>query len=265
MTQATTGLTPGSDRHPSSPRTRRGDAASGRPRPHGVATRTITTMAAAGGWCAYASFVVWQGVAGSPLIWQDSYAYVSVSHSPMSSRAFWAGPRPPLIPLVMKFVASAQEFTAVQSIVAVASWGALAFTVGSLVPVGWRRVVATWAILAFATSTPIILWNRSVLSESLSLSLVALLLAAGIRLGARVTPLRIGTFVAVAAACAAAPRRTDLHGGPGRCSRRHLRARSACPRHAGGPEALGTRRVPPGRRRRGHARRGGKRAKRTEP
>jgi len=200
MTQATTDVTAGPG--PAGPgRT----SAPAQPRPPGVGVAAIATvLATVGGWCAYASFVVWQGVTGSPLVWQDSYAYASVARSPVSSRGFWAGPRPPLVPLVMKFVSSAQEFTALQSVIAVASWGALAFAVGSVVPLGWRRVLAAWAVLAFATCTPIILWNRSVLSESLSLSLVALLFATGIRLGSRATALRMGAFVAVAAACAAA-------------------------------------------------------------
>ena len=77
----------------------------------------------------------------------------------------------------MKLVGTTTGFVAFQSLVAVAAWGFLAFTVGRLVRPGWPRVVAVWVVLGFATSTPVVLWNRSVLSESLSLSLLAVLMA----------------------------------------------------------------------------------------
>ena len=81
-------------------------------------------------------------------------------------------PDTPLVPLVMKLVGQSLGFSVAQCLVAVLAWGYLAFTVGRLVDPGWRRVAAVWIVLGFATSTPITLWNRSVLSESLSLSLL---------------------------------------------------------------------------------------------
>jgi hypothetical protein len=141
-----------------------------------VAVPTLTLI----GWCGFAWYIFWQGTVGQPLIWSDSSSYATVAGHPVWSTGFWAGQRPPVVPLLLKLAGSATGFVALQSVLAVGAWGFLAFTVGRLVPDGWRRVVAVWIVLAFATTTPITLWNRSVLSESLSLSLLALLIAATI-------------------------------------------------------------------------------------
>jgi hypothetical protein len=132
------------------------------------------------GWCGFAWYIFWQGTVGQPLIWSDSSSYATVAGHPLWSTGFWAGQRPPLVPFLLKVAGSATGFVALQSVLAVGAWGFLAFTVGRLVPDGWRRLAAVWIVLAFATTTPITLWNRSVLSESLSLSLLALLIAATI-------------------------------------------------------------------------------------
>lgn len=154
------------------------------------------------GWCGFAWYVFWQGTVGAPLLWFDSSSYAVVAGHPLWSTGFWAGQRPPLVPLALKVVDSATGFTALQSLIAVAAWGLLAFTVGRLVPAGWRRVVAVWVVLAFASSTPIILWNRSVLSESLSLSALAALIAATIWTARRVTWPRVAAVVVTALAFA---------------------------------------------------------------
>jgi hypothetical protein len=136
-------------------------------------------------------------------LWTDSTSYAAVAGHPVWSTGFWAGSRPPLVPLVLKVAGSATGFTALQSTVAVGAWGLLAFTVGRLLPPGWRRLVAVWTILAFATATPITMWNRSVLSESLSLSLLALLVAGTIWAARRLTWPRLAAVSVVALAFAA--------------------------------------------------------------
>ena len=116
-------------------------------------------------------------------------------------------------PWCSRWSGSATGFIALQSLLAVAAWGVLAFTVGRLVPAGWRRVVAVWVVLAFASSTPIALWNRSVLSESLSLSLLALLVAAVIWTARRVTWPRVAAVVLRGAGLRRHPRRPGVDGG----------------------------------------------------
>ena len=163
----------------------------------------VAAAVALAGWCGFAWYVFWQGTTGTPIIWFDSTSYAIVAGHPLWSTGFWAGQRPPVVPFVLKLVGSSTGFTALQSLVAVAAWGLLAFTVGRLVPAGWRRVAAVWVVLAFASSTPVVLWNRSVLSESLSLSLLALLMAGLVWTARRVTWPRVIAVVLVAAAFAA--------------------------------------------------------------
>jgi hypothetical protein len=155
-------------------------------------------VAALLGWGAFAWYVFWQATAGTPLIWTDSTSYATVAVHPLWSTGFWAGQRPPLVPFVLKLAGSSTAFVALQALVAVAAWGCLAWTVGRLVPGGWRRVLATWLVLGFATSTPITLWNRSVLSESLSMSFLALLVAGVIWAVRRLTWPRVGAVVVAA-------------------------------------------------------------------
>jgi len=126
------------------------------------------------GWLATAAYLIVQARAAPVLQWTDSKAYASLASRSPWSVAFWTGPRPPLVPLVIKVFGTSTGFVTVQAVIAALAWGLLAWTVGRLVPPGWRRLVATWTILAFATALPITLWNRSVLSESLSMSTLAL-------------------------------------------------------------------------------------------
>ena len=124
--------------------------------------------------------------------------YATVASKSLCSVGFWIGPRPPLIPLLIKAFGTSTGFVTAQAVIAALAWGLLAWTVGRLVSPGWRRLVATWTILAFATALPITLWNRSVLSESLSLSTLALVFAGFIWTARRSTWPRL---VATALAC----------------------------------------------------------------
>jgi hypothetical protein len=156
------------------------------------------------GWSAFAAFVIWQAVAGPPLVWNDTVSYRAVAAKPLWSLSFWAGARPPLVPLVMKVTGSSVGLVATQAVVSVLAWTLLAWTVGRLVPSGWRRAVAVGVVLGFASTLPVAMWNRSVLSESLSLSLVAMLVAALLWTVQRVTWPRLAGCVGAALALAAA-------------------------------------------------------------
>jgi hypothetical protein len=118
-----------------------------------------------------------QALAGPALIWNDSILYIHIATRSIGSSGLWAGARPPVTSLLIKLAGSSRGFLATQAAIAALCWGFLAFTVGRLAESGWKRVAAAWAILAFATAFPVTLWNRSVLSESLSMSLLALLFA----------------------------------------------------------------------------------------
>ncbi len=146
-----------------------------------------------------------QATAGPVIIWNDSKAYAAVASKPLASRAFWAGQRPPLAPLLIKLVGSSTGYLVAQAVIGAIAWGVLAWTVGRLVARGWPRVVAVWWILAFGTALPITLWNRSLLSESLAMSMLALVFAAVIWTVRSVTWPRIAATTG-ACSCFAATR-----------------------------------------------------------
>jgi hypothetical protein len=152
----------------------------------------------------FVTAVGWQAVAGRPSVWNDTLVYRRVAVQPLTSSAFWSGSRPPLVPLVMKVVGSATGFVAAQAVVSVVAWGLLAWAVGRTVPAGWRQATAVLVVLGFATTLPVLLWNRSVLSESLSLSGVAVLVASLLGAAERCTWPRLGAVAVVALGVAAA-------------------------------------------------------------
>ena len=158
---------------------------------------------AAVGWCAFAVYLVVQARLGSALIWNDSTVYVSMARRPIWSLALWAGPRPPLTPLLIKAVGGPSALVTTQAVIAALCWGGLAWTVGRLVDPGWRRVTAVFVILGFATTLPVTMWNRSELSESLSMSLLALVFAGFIWVSRRPTWPRVGATVVASLAFAA--------------------------------------------------------------
>ncbi len=159
---------------------------------------TVSSVVAVVGWSAFAAYLIIQARLGPPLVWNDSTVYVGMAHRAVWSRALWVGPRPPLIPLLIKVVGSGSSIVTFQAVVAALAWGTLAWTVSRLVGPGWRRLAAGFAVLAFASTLPIVLWNRSELSESLSLSLLALVVAGFIAAARHPT---WGRLAATAVAC----------------------------------------------------------------
>jgi hypothetical protein len=155
------------------------------------------------GWCIFTGYLFTQALAGPAVIWNDSLVYMHMATHPLWSSGLWTGQRPPAAPLLIKLVGSSRGFLAAQALIAALSWGFLAWTVGRLVPPGWRRVAAAWMILAFATAFPVTLWNRSVLSESLSMSLLALVFATLIWTARGVTWPRVAATVAACLGLAA--------------------------------------------------------------
>ena len=165
----------------------------------------LAPAAALAGWCAFTAFLVAQATAGPALLWNDSKAYAAAAANPLWSTALWAGRRPPLTPLPIKLFGSSGGLLVAHAVIAAVAWGILAWTVGRMAAPGWRRVLAVWVVLAFASTLPVTLWNRSVLSESLALSTLALLFAALIWVARRPTWPRIAAAIA-AGLCYAADR-----------------------------------------------------------
>ena len=154
----------------------------------------------AAGWAAFGAYRIWQAVVAPAAVWQDSLGYRAVSTHGILSGALWAGPRSPLVPLLLKLTHGFADYAVVQAIIATAAWGILALTVSRLVPEGWRSVVMAWAVLGFATAPLVVQWDWSVLSESPSLSALALLCASGIWLVWGFSWIRLTTMGVAAAA-----------------------------------------------------------------
>ena len=117
------------------------------------------------------------------LAYRDSESYLEVARQPLLSLDFWAGARAWTVPLVYKLLPdSGQALTIGQLVVSLVCWAALAAVVARcLRPAAWR-VVAFAAVLAFSASFAIIRWDRLILSESVSISLTALVVAAWLEL-----------------------------------------------------------------------------------
>jgi hypothetical protein len=135
-----------------------------------------------------------QGLRGFALVWQDSAGY--------QTSAFWAGIRPPVAPALWFLTGSPRAYVVTQTIIAVVAWCFLAWTVAMAAGRGWRGVLAGAVVLAFASTMPVVLWDRSVLSESLSFSALATVFATAIWVGRRVTWPRVAGLVVAAAVLA---------------------------------------------------------------
>jgi hypothetical protein len=151
--------------------------------------------AAAGAWGAFAGYRIWRTVDGPPWIWQDSRSYIAAAHPPALSMAFLAGHRPPVVPLLWKVTGSPEAYVVTQTVLAVLAWSFLAWSVSRLVRAGWPAIVAGVAVLGFASCWQIIEWDWSVLSESISLSAVAVIVASIIWLARRFTLPRAAALV----------------------------------------------------------------------
>ena len=118
---------------------------------------------------AFAGYRVWQAFAGPPVGWNDSFDY--------QRSAVWAGIRPPLVPAVLGLAGGATTFVTIQVAVGVAAWVILGLVASRLVPPDGRWLVVV-VVLGFGSTSAVVRWDRSVLSESLAMSALAVLLAA---------------------------------------------------------------------------------------
>jgi hypothetical protein len=82
----------------------------------------------------------------------------------------------------------------VQVLVGIAAWTILGVVVLRRLQTRTGRVIAAVGLFALASSLPVMRWDVVLQSESLAISLAVLLVAACLRLIARLTPAAIGTF-----------------------------------------------------------------------
>jgi hypothetical protein len=138
----------------------------------------------------YAVWIVLGGdgvVAGKPRVGYgpDSQVYVDAASAPVWSLDLLAARGPFGFSLLVKLCASnLRAVVVVQSLGFVAAWVFLAATVGGLAR---RRAVAASAfaaVLAIGASAPVVQWNAFITTESMSLSLLCVVIACGLRVAA---------------------------------------------------------------------------------
>ena len=115
--------------------------------------------------------------------YSDSTDYHAAASLPLFSVEFWAGLRPSTIPLFWKLLGNNESLTTtVQFLVSVVCWLVLAWAVAGLSNVRVVRWLAYVLVLGLSLTGPVAQWDRTLLSESPSFSLMALLIALAIRL-----------------------------------------------------------------------------------
>jgi len=156
----------------------------------------VTWLLAVQVWMAYAAYQLWIVARGPIGYWNDTVAYIAVSHGPFPSAQLLAGSRPPLLPLLWKATGTNLQFSMAQTVVAIGAWTYLAATAALLVRPGWHRLVAGTAVLGFASCWEVTEWNWNILTDSLAVSATAVICAAAISLVRRCTMTRAVVLVA---------------------------------------------------------------------
>ncbi len=118
---------------------------------------------------------------------RDSRSYVQNADLPINSLAFWAGERPFTLPLLLKLLDvhyadgwSTQVMVRIRSFqvwISIICWTMLALMVSIRIRQTWLKPAAFACILAFSLGLEIGLWDHLMLSESLSISSFAALVA----------------------------------------------------------------------------------------
>ncbi|MBT3392122.1 MAG: hypothetical protein HN413_17120 [Chloroflexi bacterium] len=121
-------------------------------------------------------------------VFRDTAWYVETADEPLNSLEFWAGTRPFTLPLFYKLTGVTQanyldanvirDTVDAQYWFSILSWAALGLVFSLLMRQSWLRPLAFGIILFFSLNLEVSLWESLLLSESLSFSIFALLIAA---------------------------------------------------------------------------------------
>ena len=136
----------------------------------------------------------------APLAWNDTADFLASSEAPWLSMELWAGLRPIGASVLLKVLGGDIEAYIVwQAAFAVLAWSLLTASVAAAVSGRCARWVAASVVVAFSVTAPVTMWERSVLSESLALSALALVVAAGVQVARRADVVRVATMLAAVA------------------------------------------------------------------
>ena len=116
-----------------------------------------------------------------PRILADTTAYTRISAQPIDQIDFWAGSRPPAFPLLLKIAQQDYNRTAALQLgISILAWGLLALAVSRFLKFRWLQVAGFALVLLFSLDRHIAAWDFVMMTESLSLSSLALFIAAGL-------------------------------------------------------------------------------------
>ncbi len=173
---------------------RRSLAAIGRRLPSRAAPRVALGLGLAV-WGLFAGYDIWRCVYGPILDWQDTVTYEAAARFPILSIGFLAGQRPPVIPLLWKLTGTNMSFALTQTVISVLSWSLLAGTVAFVLRSPWRALLGGTVVLVFASTWQVTEWDWSMLTESISLSALAVMFTSAFWLARRITLPRGLVFV----------------------------------------------------------------------
>lgn len=125
----------------------------------------------------------------------DVHEYFAVSSFPITSSSFWIAVRPPTIPLLFKVIGTdVTRIWKFQFWFSILAWGSLALTVASVIHSYLVKPLAFSIVLAFSLSQEIVMWDYLIISESIAISIMALLFASVTLLLAEWNYLRLFLF-----------------------------------------------------------------------
>jgi hypothetical protein len=139
----------------------------------------------------------WQIGGRTALSWNDTADFLAISGEGWASAGLWAGTRAPGVPVALKLVGgNGERYVDLQAAGAALCWAVLCASVATVVAGRWARVVAVGAVLAFSLTTPVTMWDRSILSESPGVAALALVVAAGLQVARGLTWGRVALLAA---------------------------------------------------------------------
>jgi hypothetical protein len=131
----------------------------------------------------YAALRLVSFVGAAVVRYPDSQSYLDVAKEQLHSGAFFAGARPWTVPLLYKALPDSDAYrTAGQLVISVVCWLVLATATARCVRDERLRLVAFAVVLVFSLSSSITRWDSLILTESLSISLTAAVIAAWLTL-----------------------------------------------------------------------------------
>jgi len=121
-------------------------------------------------------------------IFNDTRSYILIAQKPINSLEFWAGERSFTLPLLYKInhldlnnfylTPNLKQMADVQTWISIISWAILGLALAANMRRKWLGPLAFGLVLFFSLSLDISLWDALMLSESISFSMFALLVAA---------------------------------------------------------------------------------------